>query len=151
MAALLTASVPAGRAEERLRRLQELLLDPFLKVNSVGADIRICSPGSGLAQAGFTFYAHKDRLGRASTFFHDMFEVCDAGASSSPPSDENIPTIIVEESTVTFAYIIGILYETQGIQCALLRTTFEMQSQIWHGGIKYDSAVVTALAEQAMQ
>lgn len=151
MAALLTPSLPARQAEERRKRIREVLLEPFYQVNSVGADIRIHAPSIARAQTGFTFYAHKDRLSRASTVFRDLFEVCGREAHASAPSEDALPKIDVDEPIITFAFIIGILYENAGVQYSLLQTDFEQQSLIWHGGIKYDSAVVTALAEQAMQ
>ena len=84
-------------------------------------------------------------MARASSVFRDE------GTSSSPQSNGHIPKIDVEETALTFAFIVGILYESPGIQYALLQLPFERQSLVWQGGIKYDSAEVTLLAEQAMQ
>ena len=148
-----TESIPSATIDseekQRIKSLRELLYGPFRLNGSVGPDIRIHTASRSPTKSGFTFYAHKNRMA-ASSVFRNMFEVCD-GTSSSPPSDEDIPTINVEEPSVVFAYIIGILYGTQGIQGALLQTTFGNQSLIWQGGIKYDLAEVTSLAEQAMQ
>ena len=90
-------------------------------------------------------------MARASSVFRDTFEVCDEGTSSSPQSNGHIPKIDVEETALTFAFIVGILYESPGIQYALLQLPFERQSLVWQGGIKCDLAEVTSLAEQAMQ